>query len=141
MERFWSKVAIGTEDECWSWLGGKTMDGGYGTFSINYRMWVAHRVAWILTRGQIPDGLSVCHKCDNPGCVNPYHLFLGNNVDNCVDSARKGHKTKKLTEDEVLEIRGRYAAGGVLQQDLAYEFGVSPALIGKIVHRDIWTWI
>lgn len=102
-ERFWSKVAVKELDECWEWQAGKA-GGGYGTFRVHHKMWQAHRVAWALTYGPIPKGLFVCHRCDNPGCCNPYHLFLGTNADNLRDAAKKG-RIGKLTKDDVLEIR------------------------------------
>lgn len=103
-KRFWSRVAVGEADECWEWRVAKNSDK-YGNFWIHDRSWRAHRVAWILTYGPIPNGLLVCHKCDNPGCCNPYHLFLGTSKDNQIDSARKGRQAAKLTEEDVLKIR------------------------------------
>jgi hypothetical protein len=89
MKRFWAKVDVKDEDECWLWLGGVTYRG-YGHSRLNGRQMGAHRAAWILTFGPIPDGLLVLHKCDVPKCCNPKHLFLGTHRDNLVDAQQKG---------------------------------------------------
>lgn len=135
--RFWSKVAVGDPDECWEWLAHANA-GGYGKFIVKGRNWLAHRVSWVLTYGPIPEGLCVCHRCDNRSCVNPYHLFLGTIGDNKRDATRKGCKyrrSRKLTRGEVLDIREMYAEGDWAQWELAEEFGVSPYLIGQFIHK------
>lgn len=138
-KRFWSKVEVGERGECWKWRASKRH--GYGQFEIHYEIWQAHRVAWILTFGPIPKGSFVCHHCDNPGCCNPYHLFLGTDADNTLDAAKKGRLASKLTKEEVLEIREMYAVGGYTQQELADEFGVHPAHISRVVNRKKWSWL
>lgn len=139
-KRFWSKVAVGEVDECWEWQASKT-SADYGKFAIHHRLWLAHRVAWVLTFGPIPEGLCVLHKCDNRACCNPYHLFLGTRGDNAADSMKKGRRARKLTEEEVLEIRELYAAGGMTQQELADEFGVSNPTISYITRRKTWNYL
>jgi len=152
-KRFWSKVAVGEPDECWEWLAQKTGQG-YGRFGIPtgknqpWKIRPAHRVSWFLTFGPIPEGLYVCHHCDNRGCVNPYHLFLGTHKDNQVDAAKKGRMAKgedngksKLTEEEVLEIREMYSEGDWTQQEIADAFDVSNATIYKILKGKTWAWL
>jgi hypothetical protein len=105
-ERFWQKVARGDDHECWLWQAsadrhgyGQIIAGAYHTGS-QPRPLKAHRVAWELTYGPIPDGLWVLHRCDNPPCVNPAHLFLGTQTDNMRDAATKER------------IRGHFIEGG-----------------------------
>ena len=93
--KFWLRVTK-TED-CWLWTGGSSKRKLYGRFYLdggrhNRRMMGAHRFSWLLHRGDIPQGLMVLHRCDNPKCVNPDHLFLGNAKDNSQDMANKGRQ-------------------------------------------------
>ncbi len=90
MNRFWSKV--NKTDNCWNWLACKTKDG-YGRIFIKDKVLLAHRVSWAIHDGQIPKGLQVLHRCDNPSCVNPAHLFLGTVSDNMRDSVAKGRNS------------------------------------------------
>jgi hypothetical protein len=88
--RFWPKARQGDGPEaCWEWQAGK-FPKGYGVFQMARRAWFAHRVAWWLSTGEDPGGLEVCHECDNPGCVQPSHLFLGSHAENMQDCVRKG---------------------------------------------------
>ena len=135
--RFWSKVGVGEVGECWEWQATK---GRYGQFWIHGRYWQAHRVAWVLTYGPIPAGLLVCHRCDNPSCVNPYHLFLGTQSDNKIDSAKKGRISRKLTPGEVHEIR-LMLEEGYTQLEIADAYGVSGTIIGFIKHGRNWDWL
>lgn len=148
--RFWSKVKVATPDECWEWQG-HLFHNGYGAFSLctpNAKTTVkAHRVAYILAHGEIPDGLSVCHSCDNPACCNSAHLWLGTQAENNADRDRKGrrkgpqgehHHKAILTESDVKEIRQRYALGGVTHEQLGLEYGVHESTISRITLRLNW---
>ena len=148
-ERFWPKVDVRSDNDCWPWLASKKHHG-YGSFRVEDNVLLAHRVAWELTHGSIPDGMCVCHRCDNQGCCNPKHLFLGTMADNAHDRDQKGRNNcvrgeqqglSKLMEKQVLEIRRRYAEGGVSQRALGTEFNVSQVTIGVITRRLTWTHI
>lgn len=149
-ERFWSKVAITKNaDDCWDWRGRKN-EAGYGLIGLvefENKTMRSNRIAWFLTYGELPDELFVCHKCDNPACCNPAHLFLGTPADNSRDMAKKGRhhrlcgeqkKQHKLTEKQVIDIRRRYAAGGVYQRELGEEYGVHDSVICLIVNGKSW---
>ena len=95
--RFFAKVSRGAPGECWVWSGGrKDSRQGYGAFGVRdrttgrWRILRAHRVAWLIVNGPIPEGMCVCHRCDNPPCCNPAHLFLGTHSENMRDMANKG---------------------------------------------------
>lgn len=144
-ERFWIKVAIGDPDECWEWTRGCD-DWGYGVFRVamNRSPQKASRVAYWLTKGDIPEGLLVLHQCDNPPCCNPKHLFLGTHKDNCDDKMRKGRfrpngsragGRQRLTNDQILEVRRR-VANGESQGSIAKEFNVAKSTIHRYVN--IW---
>lgn len=143
-DRFWGKVAKAGPDHCWEWLAAK-LPNGYGGIQVNGAKVGAHRVSYELNIGEIPEGLCVLHACDNPGCVNPAHLWLGTNADNSADMVAKGrsarlkgekHGNNKLTGDQVLEIRRLYPEHTM--KELAAMFGVSGALVCRIVNRKIW---
>lgn len=144
IERFWSKVDRPAPDACWEWQAGK-FSQGYGATHISRKVVYAHRVSYEIHNGPIPDGLFVCHSCDNPACVNPAHLWLGTQAENMHDCQAKGRSARKaarrnvpLTDAEVQAIRERSGERG---SALAKEFGVSPSLISRIIHRTRWTHI
>jgi len=89
--RLWAKIEIGQQKECWEWKGAKDrLD--YGRFSINRKMYGAHRTIYGICYGEIPYNLEVCHKCDNPSCCNPSHLFLATHADNMKDMVKKNRQ-------------------------------------------------
>ena len=148
--RFWSHVAkTNNPDDCWEWMAYKSKgrDGGYGKLAINKKPYSAHRYAWIITFGEIPDGLWVLHKCDNRACCNPNHLFLGTHQDNMNDKVNKGRASSlageinpshKLTIEQVKYIKERYAQGGIGWQKLAKEVGISKRQVGRIIKGQSW---
>lgn len=147
-QRFWKKVNIKDLFDCWEWLGYKNPDG-YGIVMRNSRKELTHRTAWILTYGNIPENLCVCHKCDNPSCVNPAHLFIGTMQDNVNDMFSKGRQpyTKGskggraiLTEEQILAIRILYQAG-IRQCELGRMYNIDVGHLWHIINRDIWTHI
>lgn len=91
MERFFSQIEK-QEGGCWVWKGYPKI--GYGQFRVNGKRYYTHRYSWIIHNGEIKDGLHVLHKCDNPRCVNPDHLFLGTQADNMRDMTEKGRRVK-----------------------------------------------
>lgn len=148
-QRFWPNVERG--ETCWIWTG-KCSRAGYGYLRLETRKPVyAHRLSWALNVGPIPDGLCVLHRCDNPPCVRPDHLFLGTQAENMADMASKKRSRgaglrgsrnglAKLTESDVVEIR-RAVAGGTQQCVVAERLGVSRSIISNVVRRETWTHI
>lgn len=144
--RFNAFVQKATPDGCWLWTGAR-QQANYGVFSFSStaKTVYAHRVAWIMTNGPIPDGLNVLHRCDNPSCVNPAHLFLGTAQDNQDDAIVKGrreygeaHGRAIVTEDDVRMILSRNTES---REILAREFGVSKGTISDIRGRRSWRHI
>jgi hypothetical protein len=104
IQRFWEKVDKEEGEGCWVWEGSRSGSGGYGQVRNEFgEPEFAHRVAWRMANGPIPEGLHVCHKCDYPPCIRPSHLFLGTALDNSHDSIRKGRqRVKRRTVQRVL---------------------------------------
>ena len=140
---------------CWNWNGSK-LKSGYGTLydpeaykrdGKHHKL--AHRYYYEKLIGLIPDGMQVCHHCDNPSCVNPEHLFLGTQKDNMNDCIAKGrhmpfvgkgecNPTAKLTWDDVGEIRTQYHYSGISQKALGMIYRVARTDIGNIVRNESW---
>lgn len=143
-EHFWAFVdKSGGENSCWLWTGHLDHDG-YGRCRFDGKWAGAHRVAWRLTYGEIPEELCVCHACDVRSCCNPKHLWLGSNADNTADMVAKkrnhfgeNHHKAKLTWDDVRAIRYRFKHG-ILGKTLAKEYGVWPTNISMIVTGATW---
>ncbi|MFZ4563641.1 MAG: HNH endonuclease signature motif containing protein [Bacteroidales bacterium] len=149
VDRFWIKVD--QTGDCWKWLGSKPKPKygeSYGAFRLGKKMLKAHQAAWILTNGLIPPGMCVLHKCDNPNCVNPSHLFIGTHQENIQDMVSKGrgshamgksgeaHPLAKLSAKDVSEIRsiGRDEKTTIL----ADKYGVSTSIIRRILNNKLW---
>lgn len=143
-ERFWSKVD--KSGDCWNWTA-SLKSTGYGQFQMGTnrrgRPIAASRVSWFLSTGEWPpEGMQVCHRCDNRKCVRPEHLFLGTNDDNIADKVAKGRQTRgptapgaKLTTDNVETIRRLYTHGGLRQTQIAGLFGIDQSHVSHIVRR------
>lgn len=149
-DRFWHRCEKQSSG-CWSWTGGKT-SSGYGTVSRDRATRLAHRMAWELAIGPIPVGKAVLHRCDNPPCINPSHLFLGTLSDNTQDMIRKGrhvftmhperhphgekHPLAKLTCSEarqIADLRGLMSA-----REIAAAYGVSQGSVTSIFAGRSW---
>lgn len=146
-DRFWQKVDKRSDDECWNWIGCTHHQWGYGTFKAEKKFMAAHRYSWTLHFGEIPDGMLVCHKCDNPPCVNPKHLFLGTNADNMHDMKNKGRQALvseeknpnvKLSREDVVQIKTLHASGKLSGAELARRFGVKSETVYHILNGMIW---
>lgn len=144
LERFWSKVDKRGEDECWNWIKFKDKDG-YGNLTFRQKSYPAHRFAYYLEFGEYDDNCFVCHKCDNPSCVNPNHLFLGDSKTNVADRHIKnrdaiGSKigTSKLLESEVSEIMRLYFNKLMKIKDIAKKFNINKSTIERIISGERW---
>lgn len=152
-KRFWSKVSV--TDGCWLWNGTTDKDG-YGLLHNTDRPPAFHRsthVSWMLHgKGDVPDGLQICHTCDNPACVRPDHLWIGTTQENTADRDRKGrhgysppknpargerHGMAVLTEHVVRQIIA-LKDSGLRQRDIASRFGISQTNAWKILNGKIW---
>lgn len=152
--KFWAEFAGKHEDECWDTTRSVTKSG-YGRTWVYPRLVYSHRIAWELTHGEIPPNMEICHKCDNPSCCNPKHLFVGTHLDNMQDSKNKGrnnhgpilhgvnHTLSKLTDSDVLAIRQEYIPTPRKKSEhnipaLAKKYSVARSLIHRIVTHKSW---
>lgn len=147
-ENFWRQINKHTLSGCWEYTG-KALKSGYGNIGIGSigsdRVQIqAHRYSWILTRGPIPEGICVLHRCDNRLCVNPSHLFLGTKKDNTADAIAKGrhhcgerNKKAKLTTEQVIEMR-RLRKQGLTLRELAEQFPVTQTVVQQICAGKKW---
>lgn len=143
MERILQKVVINDKTGCWEWTG-YSHRSGHGSIRVDGKAVPVYRYVYEFYRGKIPDGMFACHKCDNPSCVNPEHIFIGTPRENSQDAARKGRMERgnkrwcsKLTEQDIRSIR----ADGRAQRVIAGDYGVDQALIQRIRVGKAWGWV
>jgi hypothetical protein len=151
---FHKKIEISLITGCWNWTGCKNRQG-YGQLGKSPRIaggvkaLRAHQLSWIIYFGEIPSGMWILHKCDNPSCVNPNHLFLGTHQDNISDMVFKGRHSypvgedshlSKLTKDDVIKIK-QLIKSGKSQASIAKEFKVSKSAVKHISRERSWSWI
>lgn len=150
-ERLKANMEVNPVSGCWEWQG--TTRNGYGRLTIGSRVdntrrsESAHRVAYKVWKGDIPDGYEVCHKCDNPSCINPDHLFVGTRLDNIADRERKGRNVVKVGEEQgkskltkkiVKDTRWEHAYKGTSFQKLADKYGVSKKTMYNAIKGITW---
>ena len=141
-EDVWKYINKGSLNDCWEWI--KSLNtGGYGKIKINGKTYRSHRIVYELTFGKIPDGLLVCHKCDNPPCCRPSHLFLGSHSDNRKDAQNKNRVAygercllSKLTKKDVQKMRK--VSSGKSLRELATMFGTCRSNVHAIIHNKTW---
>lgn len=149
IERFWSKVDIKGENDCWEWKGRHRDKDSYGRFNVRHVSFRTHRIAWkISNKKEIPEEMCVCHSCNNPPYCNPEHLFLDTIAGNDYDRDKKGRQARgerngraKLTKEQVLSIRKEYAEGNTSYSKLAVKYNVNQTLIERIVNKKLWKHI
>lgn len=138
-----SNVQIVSESGCWIWMGTEGTRG-YGQIKSRYKTYAAHRVSYQVFKGDVPNGLHVCHTCDTPLCVNPNHLFIGTPMDNSQDMAKKNRHAygakngnSKLTEVEAKNILA-FRDSGQTKTSVGELFDVSRTCVRKIWNGDLW---
>lgn len=141
-ERLMGKIIIDEASQCWNWTGSKSK-GGYGRISINSKPQLAHRISYGIFISELSPELEVCHKCDNPSCINPCHLFAGTHRENMADCKKKGrarslegeeNKRAKLTRDDVIFIR----RSSMTNTALGKMFGVSNVAVSYARSGKSW---
>ena len=144
---FWENVKVSNPQDCWLWSGGKKENGNglwYGIFWDDNKIIKAHRFSWKIKNGEIPKGKLVCHRCDNPLCVNPSHLFLGTYLDNNRDASNKGRHAfgervpgSVLNDEKVRQIR-KLRSEGKTQRAIAETIGAKESTVQAVVEGRSW---
>ena len=146
VNRFWKYLKVGKKDECWEWSGSRAVRGGYGQLNDRHKLLKVHRISYELHKGKIPEGEMICHKCNNPPCCNPNHLYAGTNTDNTRDRIVSGTQynipplsgekspSAKLTYEIVKEIRQSSESCAALGK----KYGVSKTAISYIRRGRTW---
>lgn len=137
LARFWSKVE--KSDGCWRWLGAVN-NKGYGVLRRSQKNYLAHRFAWFVEHGAWPSGL-LMHACDNPRCVNPRHLSIGTQRENCRDMARRGRAGSQVMTEPMAREALRRVAEGETHKSVATSMGVSKSAIHELVRGRNWRWL
>lgn len=146
-ERFLQNISVNSSNGCWEWTAGREKTG-YGFFTVRSRKFRAHRFSYEMHKGEIPEGLLVCHSCDNPSCVNPDHLWVGTQKDNMEDKVRKGRSSfgelngaAKYSAHQVRFIRRTISIYGRkygLNKKLGSRLNIKPCYIGEIARGLVW---
>jgi len=145
---FIDRVEFDLNCGCWLWAyGGRTSDG-YGTVQHEKKTLLAHRVSWMLHRGEIPHGHSVCHRCDTPACVNPDHLFTASHADNMADMRAKGRADRKhgarngrakLSNDQAMEMLTLSRMGLFSKRQIARSYGVADSTVARVINGETFS--
>lgn len=146
---FWSKTIKNGDNDCWPWIGGKRSGKfRYGRIKHRYKTILAHRFSFEINVRKLLPGEAACHKCDNPECVNPNHLFAGTKSQNTLDCVAKKRNPKgeklgmsKLRNHQIIEIRKEYERGVTRQVELAQKYGICQTAISSIILRKTWKHI
>jgi hypothetical protein len=145
-ERFWANIDKRGHDECWGWKA-HTNDAGYGMLGLGNKSVRAHRFSYELHYGPIPNGLHVCHKCDNPPCCNPAHLFLGDDIANIQDKVEKGRARRPqgkgrgysaFTNEQAQELREQFERANVSMRKFAQMHNVNRATMRNIIRGFVY---
>lgn len=143
-KRFWMFVDKSDKNDCWEWTAGRHACFGYGVYRYEGKPQYAHRVSWKITNGSIPKGLHILHRCDNPPCVNPGHLYTGTSADNVRDRDTRGNgavNRRKLSVARIREIkliRMMYKKYVISQKELTALFGEHKSTMSKIINRNLY---
>ena len=147
--RFWSKVdRSGGPEACWLWTAFRD-PAGYGRLKVGSASRLAHRVSFVISNGEIPHGLGVCHRCDVRCCVRPAHLFTGTHAENIADRCAKGRTSRQgapvgarngnaAIDDRIVREIRQLAAEGMRHREISEMFGVHRMTVRRVVFRECW---